>query len=429
MSRLKIERIISYEILASNGSPTIQTECYFNGGQFVKSSISYGASAGSLEATVIFDDDPSRFNSKGMLGQVRVINEIIAPKLSGEFENLKSVDEVLLKLDNTPNKNKLGGNAILSVSQVVAKAFAKLDNLETYQYLQSITGQNANIPSPMTVLIEGGKHADDSSDIQEYSVSHLESNKSIIDRLEECEKIYHLVGKKLKAMGFSINVGNEGAYAPSGIGSNTLPLTILNECINELELHGKLGISIDAAASEFCTKSGSDFTYTITENKKQISHTSAEMAEYYNKTLVSDNLISREDFFAEDDIMGWKLLNNFLDSSLIIGDDLTVTNPKLLRLAIDNKLINAVIIKPNQIGTITETLDCCKLARENDIEIIVSHRGGGESNDDFIADLAVAVGAKWIKCGPTRGERVAKYNRLIEIERKIKSEISNQNFA
>lgn len=429
MSRLKIYDLFAYEIFASNGYPSIEVILKYSNQDYVKASLSYGASSGTYEAKIIFDNDPLRFEGKGMKNSVSLINDFIRNEiLDEEFETLEELDSYLEQLDGTDDFSKLGANVILPISIAGAKAFAKINNLEIYEYLAAIIDNIPSLPSPMMVCIEGGKHADNSSDIQEYCITYKIPDGQISDKIEKVLSAYHLTKKLLKDYGYATNVGNEGAYAPEGIASNSLPIEILKKAILELELQDELGISIDAASNEFSEQVEEGYNYELLINGEKKNLTTEETCKFYLENFNDSLILSQEDFFNESDIEGWKLYAQ-RTQNLLIGDDLTVTNKKLLKKAIDLQIIDGIIIKPNQIGTVTGTLETAKIAIENNVINIVSHRGGGETNDSFISDLACAISARWIKCGPTRGERIEKYNRLLEIDRHMRNKFkSKQSF-
>jgi enolase len=315
----------------------------------------------------------------------------------------------------------LGGNAILGVSMAVARAGAAEKKVELFEYLREIYGldpsTSSGLPKPMVVVIEGGKHADETTDLQEYLISSL-GNKSAAENVRAQMEIYKALKAILKREGLSVNVGNEGAFAPNGLTSNEKPMEYLVEAIkNAGYIPGMdAGISIDAAASEFQEENNGKYNLSIEKRKV----TSEELIDYYAGWIGKYPFVSWEDMLSEFDWDNWpKLLSKIGGKFPLIADDLTVTNTKLWQKAIDMKAADAILIKLNQAGTVTETVDCCRLAIKNKMWKVPSHRGGGESNDTFMVDLAVAVGAEYIKCGPTRGERVAKYNRLMRIEEEM----------
>ncbi len=413
---MKIKSLQAYEILASNGLPTIEVRIELENNVVEYSSISYGASAGSKEAMQLVDKENSRFKGNGMLQAISNINEIIVAKIIGKECNFLEIDKLLLELDSTSDKSKLGGNTILSVSQAVCKAQAKAANKEIYELIAETMQQKVKfLPMPNMVMMEGGKHADNSTDLQEYAIAYQSRNTKYLDQVRVLEEIYLEVKKELQKRNYNTNVGNEGAFAPSGIKSNLEPVEILETAvINAHYNFDEVKIYIDAAASEFCNK---DNTYNL--DKDNLTNIGgSDLFKFYEK-FNSESLGLLEDPFSETDFITWENSAENFKFDYVVADDLTVTNFGLLEKAILGKCCNAIIVKPNQAGTISETLQSCKLAKDNEVEIIVSHRGGGESNDDFIADLAVGVQAKWIKCGPTRGERVSKYNRLIRVARKL----------
>ena len=416
----KIKSIKAREILASGGTPSVEAEVELESGVVEKASVSFGVSAGKHEAAVIFDGDMDRYGGKGMLKAVENIeNQIAAEILGMEVTGQREIDEKMIKLDKTEDKSNLGGNAILAVSMAVARAAAKDEGIPLYKYLGrkfEIDGNEWILPIPMMVMIEGGKHAVNTTDIQEYLCmpKGLESAKAAIERNQE---IYSQLGEVLKKNVLSTNVGNEGAYAPDGIESNEIPLKYLVEAIETLGL--KPGedavLGIDAAASEFYREG----KYNL--DRDGVSMDGENLIEYWLKWIEKYPIATVEDLLFEDDWENWTKLTARLPSGVLnIGDDLTATNSKRWQKAIDTKAANSILIKLNQAGTVSETMDCCILAKVHGLPTIPSHRGGGETDDTFLVDLAVAVGSKYIKVGPTRGERVVKYNRLMEIEEEIK---------
>lgn len=414
----KIKTIKAREILASGGAPTIEASVELESGIIGEASISYGASAGSREAAVILDGDSGRFKGKGMLKAIENINNLISPAVVG-LEGQKAIDEKMGEIDGSENKAKLGGNAILAVSMAYARAAAKEKGVELYEYLREefALEKSNKLPKPMMVMIEGGKHADETTDLQEFMVAAI-GNRSARENIRMEMEIYEELKKILKREGKSTNVGNEGAFAPNGIGTNEKPMEYIVEAIkNAGYVPGvDAGISIDAAASEFQDKESKKYDLKI-ENK---SLSSGELIEYYANWMEKYPFVSWEDMLSEFDWENWPKLVERIDGKFpLIADDLTVTNTKIWQKAIEKKAATAVLIKLNQAGSVTETVECCKLAIENGMWTIPSHRGGGESNDTFMVDLAVAVGSEYIKCGPTRGERVCKYNRLMRIEEEL----------
>jgi len=417
---MKIAKLVAYEVLASGGYPTVEVKVTLDTGAIGIASVPYGASAGKHEAVVLTDQDKTRWNGNGVLKAVDNILNTIVPAIKDiPTENQIDLDTQLIQLDGTLDKAKLGGNAILAVSLAVARATANAKRLPLYRYLietYHLEPDLNKLPQPMTVIIEGGKHADESTDFQEFCVVAKEQG-SVAENVRRCLETYHQLKGILKENKLSTNGGNEGAFAPNGIPTNEKPLEFIVEAIKRAGYTpgGELGIAIDAAASEFYNGN-----YELKLENRQFA--SDELIAYYSEWLDKYPFVSLEDMLAEDDWEGWVKLNQILKAKGIkhIGDDLTVTNIGRLRKAIENDAISGIIIKPNQIGTLSETIACCQIANEHGLITITSHRGGGETNDHFIADLAVAVGSAYVKVGPTRGERVSKYNRLMEIERELR---------
>ncbi len=418
-----IKLIQAREILASGGAPSLEVTVTLDTGSIGEASVSYGASAGSKEATVLLDGDKTRYNGKGMLTAIANIKEIIAPTLIGmEASNQQAIDQKMLELDGTINKAKLGGNAILGVSMAVARAEANNEHLPLWKYLRNIYSINISateekMPKPMIVMIEGGKHADDTTDLQEFMVGAM-GNKTAAENVRMEMEIYSALKNILKSEKLSTNVGNEGAFAPNGISSNEKPMEYLTQAIiNAGYTPGvDAGIGIDAAASEFYSEETGKYTLKL-EGKEL---TSEELIAYYKPWMEKYKIATMEDMLSEYDWDNWPKMVEAINGKFpLIADDLTVTNVKLWQKAIDLKAATAILIKLNQAGTLTETVDCCLLARKFNLITMPSHRGGGETNDTFLVDLAVAVGSEYIKVGPTRGERVCKYNRLMRIEEEI----------
>jgi len=420
----KITKVVAREILASGGAPSLEVTVELDTGAIGEASVSYGASAGSLEATVLLDKDEKRYNGKGMLLAVKNINEEIANTVIGmEANDLPIIDQRMIELDGTENKSRLGGNAILGVSMAVARAEANNQHLSLWKFLKLTYGLSEEIkmPKPMVVMIEGGKHADETTDLQEFLISSL-GEKKASEHIRVQIEIYEALKKILKREGLSINVGNEGAFAPNGIVSNEKPMEYLVEAIkNAGYIPGTdAGISIDAAASEFSPKNSESSVVSYQLSVENMTLTSEELIEYYASWIEKYPFVSWEDMLSEFDWESWPILQSRINGKFpLIADDLTVTNTKIWQKAIELKAANAILIKLNQAGTVSETIECSKLAIANNMWTVVSHRGGGETNDAFMVDLAVAIGAEYVKCGPTRGERVAKYNRLMRIEEEL----------
>lgn len=432
----KIKNIYAREILASGGEPTLEATVTLESGVVGEASVPYGASAGSHEATVLLDGDKSRYNGKGMLLAVANINDILAKELIGmEAGDQRKIDEKMLLIDGTEYKSKIGGNAMLGVSMAAARAAAEEAKLPLYMYLRKTFGIESGeikLPRPMIVMIEGGKHADNSTDLQEYMVS-MQMDDSARENVRREMEIYGKLKSIFKELKINTNVGNEGAFAYAGVKqpdvtitgafaplamkSNEEPLGLL---LKAIEMAGykpgvEASISIDAAASEFYEEG----KYNLKTEKRVM--TAEELIEYYDSWLEKYPIATMEDMLQEDDWGNWvKLVEKINGRIPLIADDLTVTNTKRWQKAIDMKAASAILIKLNQAGTLTETVDCCLLANKHGLMTVPSHRGGGETNDTFMVDLAVAVGSTYIKVGPTRGERVCKYNRLMRIEEELK---------
>ena len=407
---MKIKDIIAREILDSRGNPTVEVDMILKNGACARASVPSGASTGSREALELRDKDSNRYQGKGVLKAVNNINEIIKPKLIGIEANVKVVDEILLKLDNTPNKINLGANATRAVSLACLKCEALLNNKELYEYVSD--GQ-VSMPVPMVNIINGGAHAVNNLDIQEFMiVPHQETMK---ERIRAASEIFHTLKKLLTNANYAVGVGDEGGFAPN-LKNNKEALDFIVKAItNSNYIPGKdIGIALDVAASEFYNEE----TNTYKLDGKDI--TSDELISYYNELLETYPIVSIEDPFYEND---WESLTKFTNlvgnKIMIVGDDFFVTNKIYLQKGIDLKAGNAIIIKANQIGTITETLETVKLAKANNYHTIISHRSG-ETEDTFIAELAVGLDAKYIKTGSmSRGERICKYNELLRIEEKI----------
>ena len=418
----KIKRIKAREILDSRGNPTIEVELETDFGIF-RGSVPSGASKGKYEARELRDGG-KRYNGMGVLKAVKNVNEIIGPKLIGkDSTNQKEIDEILINLDGTEDKSKLGANAICGVSMSVCQAGASSQNLPLYKYIARIySGQTPvknTIPRACFNIINGGAHAGNDLDFQEFMiVPHTRPQggySSFSDNLRVASEIYHQLKEILeKKFGqLAANLGDEGGFAP--------PIRFPQEAIELIleaakKLDYEIKIILDVAASQFF-KNG--------KYRMKIGVFSREgLLNYYSDLIQKYPIMGLEDPFSEDDFAGWKMLNSkFLipnSKFLIIGDDLTVTNPRRIKMAKEKEDCNAMILKINQIGTITEALEAAKLAKSFGWKIIVSHRSG-ETNDDFISDLAVGIGADFIKAGaPARGERVAKYNRLLKIEEELR---------
>lgn len=414
---MKIKNVRAREILSSGATPTIEAEVMLESGSVGVASVPYGASAGTHEAALLLDRDERRYFGNGMLKAVDFVNGEIRKLLVGHIaEEQREIDGLMIALDGTSNKSRFGGNAILAVSLAVARAMSEERKLPLYAYLRDAFNLSITeyvLPNPLMVVIEGGKHADETTDLQEYIVAAY-GRESVRENVRMGIEIYQTVKKILKQNEYDTNVGNEGAFAPVGIKDNELPLKFITEAIERAGYRPleEVGISIDAAASEFYK----DGKYHLAIENRALN--AEELALYYLAWLEQYPIATLEDMFAEDDWDAWTSFTSRIKVANI-GDDLTVTNPVRLKLAIEKKAITATLIKPNQIGTLSETIDCCLLARKAGLMTVTSHRGGGETNDTAMIDLAVAVNAAFVKVGPSRGERVEKLNRLMRIEEEL----------
>lgn len=415
---MKITKIHAQEVLDSRGNPTVECAIELENGILASSIVPSGASTGTYEALELRDGDANRYLGKGVLKAVENVNTKISEKIVGmEVENQKDIDEAMISLDGTSNKEKLGANAMLSVSMACVRACALSKNIPLYQYIAELFGNNTEdykMPIPMINVLNGGKHAIKSSDIQEYMFMPVGAS-SIQQAVQWGAECFHNLGKILKEMGFATSVGDEGGYAPS-LGSNEKPLELMVEAIKKSNLRPGIDVSlgIDSASSEFYING----KYELASEDKSL--TSEELCNMYANWTEKYPLISIEDGFAEDDWDGFKLLEDRLGEKIMnIGDDLYVTNVQRLEKGISMKASNSVLIKLNQIGTVTETINTIKMAKEAGMNSVVSHRSG-ETEDTFIADLVVGAGTGYIKTGSmSRSERIAKYNRLMRIEREL----------
>ena len=423
MPNSKIKSIKAREIIDSRGNPTVEVDLITDDGVFL-SSVPSGASVGKYEA-VELRDGGKRYQGKGVLKAVKNVNKIIGPALKGkDVTKQKEIDELMIELDGTKNKSKLGANAILAVSMAVCRAGAATKNFPLYKYISETSrgrtsGKLVKVcPRSAFNIINGGTHAGNDLDFQEFMV--CPQFNSFSKNLQAASEIYHYLKEILKEKfgKLAINVGDEGGFAPP-LNSADQALSIILKGVERAGYKNLVKIIIDSAANEFYQKGN----YKI----EKIVFTKEKLVNFYLKLLKKYPIIALEDPFAEDDFAGWQSLNLKLKTKnlklIIIGDDLLTTNIERMKMAREKNLCNGLILKPNQIGTITEALAAAKLAKSYGWKIMVSHRSG-ETNDDFIADLAVGIGADFIKSGaPARGERVVKYNRLLEIEEELKKQI------
>ena len=409
----EIRTVHAREILDSRGNPTVEVEVWLDSGAFGRAMVPSGASTGTREAVELRDDDDARYGGKGVRQAVRNVTETIAPEIEGlEATEQTAVDRALLELDGTPNKSGLGANALLGVSLAVARAGADECGLPLYQYLG---GPGARImPVPMMNVLNGGAHADNGLDIQEFMIVPAGTG-SFADALRSGVEIFHMLKKLLKDKGLSTGVGDEGGFAPT-LPGNEAALDFLMRAIERAGYRpgDEVFVALDPAASEF----GKRGRYTLKADR--VTRTSDEMGAWYETLAGRYPICSIEDGLGEDDHEGWRALTQRLGSRIqLVGDDLFVTNPAILQEGIRRGLANAVLVKVNQIGTLTETLEAVELAKRAGWGTVISHRSG-ETEDTFIADLAVAVNAGQIKTGSlSRGERTAKYNQLLRIEEEL----------
>jgi enolase len=405
-----ITDVTAREILDSRGNPTVEVEVVLDDGSWGRAAVPSGASTGAFEAVELRDGEAARYLGKGVLTAVNNVNEVIAPELLGmEASDQRAVDEFLIELDGTENKGRLGANAILGVSLAVAKAAAESCELTLYSY---IGGCNASmLPVPMMNIMNGGAHADNNVDLQEFMVMPVGAS-TFAEGLRMCAEIYHTLKGVLKARGLGTGVGDEGGFAPN-LGSNEEALQVISEAVEKAgyTLGEQVMFALDPASTEFYK----DGKYVLAGEGRELS--SEEMVEYYAGLVDRYPIISLEDGMAEEDWDGWKLLTDRLgDRVQLVGDDLFVTNTQRLARGIEMGVANSILIKLNQIGTLTETLECIQMAHRAGYTTVISHRSG-ETEDTTIADVAVATNAGQIKTGaPARSDRVAKYNQLLRIE-------------
>ncbi|MFR4368002.1 MAG: phosphopyruvate hydratase [Clostridia bacterium] len=417
---LKIESVKALEVLDSRGNPTVQVEVITDGGFCGVAKVPSGASTGSFEAVELRDNDEERYMGKGVKKAVENVNRMIAKKITGMnvYDQLK-IDQKLIDIDGTDNKEKLGANATLGVSFAVAKAAANSLGMTLYNYIGGVNAKK--LPTPMMNILNGGKHSDNNISSQEFMIMPT-SGKDFAENLQMGVETYHNLKKVLKSKGYSVAVGDEGGFAPN-LQSEEEALAVIVEAIKKAGyIPGKdISIALDVASTEMY-----DEAKKIGKNgylfwKTGIFKTSDEMIEYLEELVQKYPIVSIEDGLAEEDWSSWKKLTQKLSSKIqLVGDDLFVTNTDRLRKGIKNKVANSILIKPNQIGTLTETLDAIEMAQKAGYTTVISHRSG-ETEDTTIADIAVAVNAGQIKTGaPCRTDRVAKYNRLLNIENELK---------
>ena len=413
MDNSTIYKIIAREILDSRGNPTIEVDVTLSDGSLGRAAVPSGASTGEHEAVELRDNDTLRYLGKGVKKAVKIVNTTIANEIIGlDALNQKNIDEAMISLDGTSNKSKLGANSILGVSIAVAKSASNSKKMQFYEYINQ--NKTYTMPIPMMNIINGGSHADNNVDFQEFMVFPIGA-KSFSNALQMGTEIFHQLKKVLKNKNLNTSVGDEGGFAPNLKSNNEAIEVILKAIDNAGYKAGKnVYIALDVAASELFDKD----KYIIKSENRSLS--SDQMISYYQNIIETYPIISIEDGLDENDWGGWSLMNEALgDKVQIVGDDLTVTNINRLQKAIDLKAMNAILIKLNQIGTLTETLDAIALAKKADFGAIISHRSG-ETEDTTIADLAVASGVGQIKTGSaSRTDRICKYNQLLRIEQNL----------
>ncbi len=402
------------EVLDSRGNPTVEVEVHLESGAQGRAMVPSGASTGTREAVELRDGDPRRYLGKGVEKAVRNVNRVIGPKLVGfDATEQAFLDGMMIELDGTENKRRLGANAILGVSLAVARAAADRCGLPLYQYLGGVGGRT--LPVPMLNILNGGSHADNNVDIQEFMVMPVGA-KSFSEALRMGVETFHHLKKVLKGKGLNTNVGDEGGFAPL-LRSNAEAIEVILEAIGKAGYKAgkEIGIALDAAASEFFDRGKYHF------RKSDGSRRTAEgMVKYYEGLCREYPVLSIEDGFAENDWNGWKMFTQSMGKKIqIVGDDVFVTNPKILRKGIDQGIANSVLIKLNQIGTVSETIDAVEMAKRAGWTAVVSHRSG-ETEDSTIADFVVALNTGQIKTGSaSRTDRLAKYNQLLRIEEEL----------
>ncbi len=407
----EIKEIKAREILDSRGNPTVEVDVILESGIRARASVPSGASTGSKEALELRDQDSNRYHGKGVLKAVENINEKIKPILIGkDVHNQREIDETMIALDGTKNKSNLGANAILGVSLACLKAASLYDQKPLYAYI----GEGTTLPVPMMNILNGGAHADNNIDFQEFMI--VPQADTIKERIRIGSEVFHTLKKVLNERGYSTGVGDEGGFAPN-LSSNKEALDLICEAITDANyILGKdVYLAMDVAASEFYQ----DGKYVLTGENKILN--SKEMVDFLAELVEEYPIASIEDGLHETDYEGWKLLTNRLGGKIqLVGDDLFVTNPKIFQEGIDMGIGNAILLKANQIGTVTEMLDTIKIAKENNYRTVISHRSG-ETDDSFIADFAVGLDLGQIKTGSmSRMDRICKYNQLIRIEEELK---------
>jgi enolase len=421
IARTEMTEIVSIrarEVLDSRGNPTVEADVILEGGAVGRAIVPSGASTGEHEAVELRDGDKSHFLGKGVLQAVANVESVIGPELEGmDAANQRLIDQTMIALDGSPNKSKLGANAILAVSMATARAVAQTLEIPLYRYLG---GVNASVlPTPMLNIINGGAHADNNVDFQEFMIMPVGAER-FSDALRWSVETFHTLKGVLKKKGYSTSVGDEGGFAPS-LKSNTEAIEVILEAIEQAGYKPgeQIAIALDPASSEFYDKEKSRYVFKKSDKREL---TSEEMVHFYDNWSRQYPIVSLEDGLAEDDWEGWRILTDKLGSRIqLVGDDIFVTNVKRLQRGIEEGVANSILIKVNQIGTVTETLEAIELGARYGYTSVISHRSG-ETEDTFIADLAVATGAGQIKTGScSRTDRVSKYNQLLRIEEELGS--------
>ncbi len=410
----QIAEIHAREILDSRGNPTVEADVILTSGERGRAAVPSGASTGEHEAVELRDGDATRYGGKGVLKAVANVNDVIANELKGmDALDQRALDDKLNKLDGTPNKSKLGANALLAVSMANARAAANSRKLPLYRYLG---GENANtLPVPMMNIINGGAHADNNVDFQEFMIVPVGADR-FSEALRMGAEIFHTLKSVLKKKGYATSVGDEGGFAPN-LKSNEEAIETILQAVDQAgyKAGSDVLLALDPASSEFYD--GSTYVFKKSDARKLSRE---QMISFWSDWVAKYPIISIEDGMAENDWDGWKALTDAIGTrTQLVGDDLFVTNTKFLRKGVDLGVANSILIKVNQIGTLTETLDCIELAKSNGRTAVISHRSG-ETEDSFIADLAVATNAGQIKTGSlSRSDRIAKYNQLLRIEEEL----------
>lgn len=414
----KIQKISARQIIDSRGNPTVEAEVLLASGVCARAAVPSGASTGEREAVELRDNDPTKWNGKGVLNAVKNIQTTIANALIGmDCQNQSAIDDAMLALDGTANKAHMGANAILAVSMAVAVAAAQYQKIPLYQYLGALFGNDDFVlPVPMMNIINGGAHADNSVDLQEFMILPVGA-PSFSEALRYGAEVFHALKSVLAQQGFATSVGDEGGFAPN-LSSNAEALAVISQAVEKagFQLGSDIYLGLDVASSEFYQNAA----YTLQSESKHYS--SEQFADYLSALVAEYPIISIEDGMDQNDWDGWRILTKKLGQQIqLVGDDLFVTNSAILARGIEERIANSILIKVNQIGSISETLAAIKMAQQAGYTAVVSHRSG-ETEDAFIADLAVATSAGQIKTGSlSRSDRLAKYNQLLRIEERLGS--------